>query len=116
FSPDGKLLAFVSTVYPDCADDGCNQTRDAEREKSKVKARIYDELLFRHWDHWWDGKRSHLFVVPVDGSAPPLDLTAHATFDVPPDQRGGPEGINFSPHSKEVAFVGVTGKVEATSA
>ena len=32
-------------------------------EKSKVKARIYDHLLFRHWTHWSDGKRSHLFVV-----------------------------------------------------
>ena len=54
WSPDGKWLSFTSEVYPDCADDTCNEKRDAEREKSKVKARIYDALLYRHWDEWWD--------------------------------------------------------------
>ncbi len=115
WSPDGRWIAFTSSVHPDCADESCNKARDDEREKNKVKARVYDQLLFRHWNHWSDGKRSHLFVVAADGSAPPHDLTAGADFDVPPDERGGPEDINFSPDSKEIAFVAVRDKVEAIS-
>ncbi len=115
WSPDGKMLAFTSAVYADCKDDACNGGRDGEREKSKVKARAYEQLLYRHWDHWFEGKRSHLFVVPVDGGAAPRDLTAGANYDVPPDQRGDEGDINFSPDGKEIAFVAVTDKVEARS-
>src|SRR6266446_6320373 len=58
WAPDGKAIAFTSAVHLDCKDDACNSKRDEEKEKSKVKARIYDHLLFRHWDHWSDGRRS----------------------------------------------------------
>jgi dipeptidyl aminopeptidase/acylaminoacyl peptidase len=115
WSPDGKTIAFTSSVYPDCKDDGCNKRRDEEREKSKVKARVYQQLLYRHWDHWFEGKRSHLFVEPADGSGEARDLNAGANYDVPPDQRGGPDDINFSPDSKEICFTAVTDKVEAIS-
>src|SRR5271163_1035557 len=81
YSPDGKTLAFTSSVYPDCKDDACNSARDAEKEKSKVKAHAYEQLLYRHWTHWFEGKRSHLFVVAADGSGAPRDLTAGANYD-----------------------------------
>ena len=103
WSPDGTTIAFTSSVYPDCKDDACNSARDAEKEKNKVKARAYDHLLYRHWTHWSDGKRSHLFVTAADGSGTPRDLTAGANYDVPPDERGGPEDINFSPEARRFA-------------
>src|SRR5712692_7983274 len=115
WSPDGKTIAFTSSVYPDCKDDACNSARDAEKEKNKVKAHVYEQLLYRHWTHWFEGKRSHLFAAPVDGSATPRDLTAGANYDVPPDERSGPGDINFSPDSKEICFTAVTDKVEAIS-
>jgi dipeptidyl aminopeptidase/acylaminoacyl peptidase len=115
WSPDGKNLAFTSLVYPDCKDDACNSAREAEKEKSKVKAHVYEQLLYRHWTHWFEGKRSHLFVVPADGSAAPRDLTAGTNYDVPPDERGGAADINFSPDGKEMCFTAVTDKVEAIS-
>jgi dipeptidyl aminopeptidase/acylaminoacyl peptidase len=115
WSPDGKNLAFTSSVYPDCKDDACDSARDAEKDKSKVKAHVYEQLLYRHWTHWFEGKRSHLFVVPTDGSAAPRDLTAGANYDVPPDERGGAADINFSPDAKEMCFTAVTDKVEAIS-
>jgi dipeptidyl aminopeptidase/acylaminoacyl peptidase len=115
WSPDGKNIAFTSAVFIDCKDDACNSKRDEEKEKSKVKAHVYDHLLYRHWDHWSEGKRSHLFVMPSDGNNPARDLTAGAEFDVPPDERGGIADINFSPDSKEICYTAVTDKVEAIS-
>jgi dipeptidyl aminopeptidase/acylaminoacyl peptidase len=124
WSPDGKTIAFTSSVYPDCVsrsaaavnnDDNCNSKRDAEKEKNKVKAHVAEHLLYRHWSHWNDGKRSHLFVVPADRSAAPRDLTAGADYDVPPDERGGPADISFSPDGKEICFTAVTDKMEAIS-
>jgi len=115
WSPDGKTIAFTSGVYPDCKDDDCNKKRDEEKEKNKVKAHVAEHLLYRHWTHWNDGKRSHLFVVAADGSSAPRDLTPGADYDVPPDQRGGPGDINFSPDSKEICFTAVTDKMEAIS-
>jgi dipeptidyl aminopeptidase/acylaminoacyl peptidase len=115
WSPGGMMLAFTSSVYPDCRDDACNIARDEEKEKDKVKARAYEHLLFRHWTHWSEGKRSHLFVVAVAGGTSPRDLTAGADYDVPPDERGGAEDIGFSPDGKEICFTAVTDKMEAIS-
>src|ERR1700730_120755 len=115
WSPNGKMLAFTSSVYPDCKDDDCNSKRDVEKEKSKVKAHVAEHLLYRHWTHSNDGKRSNLFVVPADGSAAPRDLTPGANYDVPPDERSGPGDINFSPDGKEMCFTAVTDKMEAIS-
>ena len=107
WSPDGKWIAFVSSVYPDCKDEGCNSEREAAREKSKVRARIYDRLLYRHWTGWWDGRRSHLFVMPASGGAA-RDLTPGADYDVPPFNLGDPEAIAFSPDSGEICFTANT--------
>jgi dipeptidyl aminopeptidase/acylaminoacyl peptidase len=115
WAPDGKSIAFTSEVYLDCKDDACNSKRDEEKEKSKVKARIYDHLLFRHWDHWSEGKRSHLFVMPVDGNTSARDLTPAADYDIPPDERGEVNDFAFSPDSKEICYTAVPDKMEAIS-
>ncbi len=122
WSPDGRWIAFTSNVYPDCADDACNRQRDDARDKNRVKARVYSELLYRHWDHWSDGKRSHLFVVAAPGTSTgpsttndARDLTASADYDVPPDERGDADDIAFSPDSKELCFTAITDRPEATT-
>jgi dipeptidyl aminopeptidase/acylaminoacyl peptidase len=114
WSPDGKTIAFTSSVFPDCLDDACNRSRDDAAEKSKVKARVYDHLLYRHWTHWSDGKRSHLFLVAANGGAP-RDATPRADYDVPPDERGDANDFAFSPDSKEICFTAVTERPEAIS-
>jgi len=87
-----------------------------------VKAHVAEHLLYRHWTHWSEGKRAHLFVVAApanaaqtEAAAAPKDLTAGADYDVPPDERGGPEDINFSPDGTELCFTAVTDKMEAIS-
>jgi dipeptidyl aminopeptidase/acylaminoacyl peptidase len=115
WSPDGKTIAFTSGVYPECKDDECNKKKDEEKDKNKVKAHVAEALLYRHWTHWNEGKRSHLFVILSDGSGAAKDLTEGANYDVPPDQRGEASDINFSPDSKEICFTAVADKVEAIS-
>src|SRR5580692_10427882 len=55
WSPDGKVILFTSDVYPECQfhDEGeaaCNAAMLVEAGKSKVKALIFDHLLYRHWN------------------------------------------------------------------
>jgi Tol biopolymer transport system component len=101
FSPDGKNLLFTSQVYPECAaDDACNKRNLDAEKNSKVKARIYTELLYRHWNQWQGKRRSHLLVVPVTGGAP-KDLTP-GPRDVPGFSLGGPDDYDISPDGQEV--------------
>jgi dipeptidyl aminopeptidase/acylaminoacyl peptidase len=131
WSPDGKNIVFVSEVYPDCKDDACNKQRDEELKKSKVKAKIFTKLFYRHWNAFTEFKRSHLFVqnveAPVSGAGtedsrltqPPLhqearDLTPgdHA---VPPFSLGGRDMYAISPDGRELAYTSNVDEVEATS-
>lgn len=113
YSPDGKNLVFTSEVFPDCPDDACNKRKlDAERD-SKVHARIYDSLLYRHWTRWQTKRRSHLLAIPVTGGTP-KDLTP-GDRDVPPFSLGGPDDYAISPDGAEVCFVKNSDPVPATS-
>jgi dipeptidyl aminopeptidase/acylaminoacyl peptidase len=112
WSPDGHFVVFTSDVYPDCpaiaandggAGDKCNAARDEAKAASKVKAQIFTHLLYRHWNHFTGDKRSHLFLVDVDGGAL-RDLTPNDPHDVPPFSLEGGGGFDISPDSKELAF------------
>jgi dipeptidyl aminopeptidase/acylaminoacyl peptidase len=72
WSPDGRNILFESDVYPGCdgtpeAEAECNAKKLEEVKNSKVKALIFTHLLYRHWNAYKEGKRTHLFVVPVGG-------------------------------------------------
>ncbi|HEY6152684.1 MAG TPA: S9 family peptidase [Candidatus Udaeobacter sp.] len=129
WSPDGKNVVFVSAVYPDCKDDACNKQRDEELKKSKVKAKIFSHLFYRHWTAFTEFKRSHLFVIDVEhasGLLPPnaqaggsryseaRDLTP-GDHDVPPFSLGGQDMYAISPDGQEVAYTSNIDEVEATS-
>ncbi|MBZ5648432.1 MAG: S9 family peptidase [Acidobacteriia bacterium] len=113
WSPDGASILFVSQVYPDCKDDACNKKKDEERAKSPVKASIFTRLFYRHWNHYYEGKRSHLFVAPAEGGEA-RDLTP-GDHDVPPFALGGQDRYAFSPDGREVAYTSNVDEVEATS-
>jgi dipeptidyl aminopeptidase/acylaminoacyl peptidase len=102
WSAKSDWLLFTSQVYPDCSDDACNQKRLEEAEKSRVKAQIVNELLFRHWDSWREGKYTHLFTASAQGGAP-RDLTPGA-YDSPTWFLGAPDGYAISPDGSEVCF------------
>src|SRR6185295_5970537 len=107
--PDGKHLVVALDVWPDAKSIAESAKRDDERARSKVKARVYDQLLFRHWDHWEDGKYSHLFVwtaPDAGGKADDAkDLTQGMLTDTPIQPMGGFDDIDISPDGKLVSFV-----------
>ncbi|HWG18969.1 MAG TPA: S9 family peptidase [Terracidiphilus sp.] len=111
WSHDGSFVVFTSAVYPDCPaitfensdGDKCNADRDKEKAESKVKAQIWTQLLYRHWNHFTGDKRSHLFLVEVD-SGKMRDLNPGDAHDVPPFSLEGGGGFSIAPDSKELAF------------
>jgi dipeptidyl aminopeptidase/acylaminoacyl peptidase len=132
WSPDGKSIVFLSSVYPEAKDDAANKQRDEELGKSKVKAKIFTKLLYRHWTSYTEFKRSHLFAVSADSSVEagvspatpsqptrlPLqearDLTP-GDHDVPPFNLGGQDMYSVSPDGQELAYTSNIDEVEATS-
>ncbi len=116
WSPDGKQILFLSAVWPRCPDDACNKAKDDAAEKSPVKAKLFDHLLYRHWNAYDDGKRSHLFLISSDCSQPcaARDLTP-GNHAVPPSSHGEQDQYQFSPDGREIAFTGNRDEVQATS-
>ncbi|MFZ0630443.1 MAG: S9 family peptidase [Acidobacteriaceae bacterium] len=115
WSPDGKHILFTSSVYPECsagpdgaavsgvAEDACDRGKDEAQAQSKVKARIFTHLLYRHWNAFTGDKRSHLFLISVDDGVY-RDLNPGDDRDVPPFSLGEPDGWDFSPDGHEIAF------------
>jgi dipeptidyl aminopeptidase/acylaminoacyl peptidase len=128
WSPDGENILFTSDVYPECdrepqAEADCNATKLKEVETSKVKAQIFTHLLYRHWNAYKEGKRSHIFVhlfqeeriaqnlrvEPVD-----IDLTP-GDYDAPVFSLGGQDDYAFSPDGKEICYASNHDKNPAAS-
>ena len=62
--PDGKGLLVTSDIkWP------ADQEIDRRNGDYPTDARIWTDLLWRHWDDWRAGKRQHLFLVTLAGNA-----------------------------------------------
>jgi len=107
--PDGSRLAQISTVEGGI--NGFGFTNDGSKlfyikqvavekrlsaelypDMDKSKARIYDDLMARHWNYWDEGKYSHIFIAEMkDGKVTegkdimpdePWDAPTATSFDV----------------------------------
>lgn len=104
WSPRGDRLAFASDVWPGLAGgDAAQKKKEEEIADSGIKATVIDQLLYRHWKEWRLGKRTHIFVVPIEGRDEPVDLTP-GDADAPPFSLGGGQDFAISPDGKELVF------------
>ena len=139
WSPDGKNVLFTSDVYPECdnkspyIEETCNIKKREDAENSQVKAQIFDHLIYRHWNSYKQGKRTHIFVVPVVAPLHPVHQTGLAVapgnmmrwpsprdltpgdYDAPVFSLGGQDDYAFSPDGQEICYASNHDKVEATS-
>ena len=130
WSPDGKNILFTSDVYPECdgtaaGEDACNAEKLKDVEQSKVKALFFDRLLYRHWNAYKAGKRSHIFVTEAPPEVAPSAVAGITTrryvnltpgdYDAPVFSLGGQDNYAFSPDGQEICYTSNHDKVEATS-
>ncbi|MBI5434219.1 MAG: S9 family peptidase [Planctomycetes bacterium] len=102
YSPDGKWLAVTSELFPECGiDEACN-AKQSEGLEGKLKVHVADELLYRHWTAWRDGRRAHVLLVDAASGKVTKDLTP-GDFESPNFSLGD-RGYAFSPDSKELCF------------
>ncbi|MFH1841990.1 MAG: S9 family peptidase [bacterium] len=103
--PQLESMIFSLEVYPDALTIQATVDRDVERAAAVTTGQIYDELLFRHWDTWEDGKRSHLFIRKLDGADDLMrDLTPFLATDTPTRPWGGSEEYAVSPDGSMLVF------------
>ena len=131
WSPDGKNILFTSDVYPECdgpaaQEQECNARKVKDAEQSKVKAQVFTHLLYRHWNAYKEGKRSHIFVIsrfmePIvhDPNAPPVDTLPRdltpGDYDAPVFSLGGQDDYAFSPDGQEICYTSNHDKNPAAS-
>ncbi|MCM1151790.1 MAG: S9 family peptidase [Alistipes sp.] len=80
-SPDGGHIWWVQPVHV-----SARKSSDVHPDMPRSQARIYDDLMARHWDYWDEGDYRHIFVAelgdgPVTGGKDILG--AEAAWDAP---------------------------------
>lgn len=99
-SPNGFQVAFSKHVHMHDV-----MGTDKYKDVSKTTAQIYTSLNYRHWDTWYDGKVSHLFVAPINNISAAKDIVKDLPYDVPTKPFGGTEDFIWSPNSQNIVFV-----------
>ena len=98
-SPDGKRKLISQEVK------GMDiRGRDHHRELKKADVLIYDDLMYRHWDTWFEGKYNHVFISDIKGKNK-IDIMEGQRFHCPTMPFGGDEDFIWNPDGTEVLYV-----------
>lgn len=110
-SPDGKFLLYDEAVK---IQDITAQDYYPELEKATVQ--IYNELDYRHWDAWNEGKYNHIFYKDVSDDKG-IDIMKDELVNSPQKPFGGSEDYIWTPDGNSIVYVSkkVAGTKAATS-
>ena len=101
-SLDEKHLYYTKFVH---AKD--INSADVYSDADKSKARIYDDLMVRHWDYWDKGDYLHIFVADLlaNGVGTGTDIIGEkSAWDAPLAPYFDHAEIAWSPDSKQLAY------------
>jgi len=117
-TPDGRSLVVALPVFLDCETLSCTSDRMKAQGSAVSTVRGFDRLPLRPWDSWNDGRRSHLFSLPLNASGlaagEPRDLMAGVDGDVPGRPLGDDSEYVISPDGQRVVFsTQMQGRTEA---
>jgi Tol biopolymer transport system component len=110
---DQKTIAFAKDIFPKAKSFSEAMALEKEAAGSKATGKLLTGLLFRVFDAWRDGKRSHVFQ-HLPGSNDFIDLTP-GDFDTPPLDLGGTQDYLFSDNGAWFAYVKNTDPMVAIS-
>lgn len=99
-SPDGKYILYHEEIKVENV-----LGKDYYPELPKATAQIYNELDYRHWDTWKDGKFNHVFFKENKKGAVGTDLLKGEKFDSPQKPFGADEDYLWSPDGKSILYV-----------
>lgn len=83
------------------------KSSDRYEDMDKSKARIYDDLMARHWDYWDEGDYRHIFIAELNGSliSEGVDIIgADAAWDSPLAPYFDAAEIAWSNDGKKLAY------------
>lgn len=113
WSPDGKHIAATTDLFPECGIDADCNAKNAKGLEGKLKVHVADDLYYRHWTGWADGRRTHIVLLDATSGKVLRDLTP-GNFESPTFSLGG-RGFAFSPDGKELCYVSNHEKDEAST-
>ena len=101
YSPDGTQLALVQRIKLD------QNIQDLYPDLPKAKARLENDMMYRHWDEWHDYKYNHIFLATYNekGIHEARDIMEGEHYDAPTKPFGGAEQLVWNPNGKILAYV-----------
>jgi len=100
-SPDGQYKIYDEEVKIKSVSGS-----DIYTELDKSNVQIYDNLNYRHWDTWEDGKYSHVFLKKIDSEeGEPIDIMEGEAFDCPLKPFGGAEDYIWNVDGSKILYV-----------
>jgi len=111
-SPAGNRIYFTRKVR-------LEQTANEKYNLPKARVRIFDDLMYRHWNYWSDYSYSHIFVASFNGKSisGENDIMENQKYDAPVAPYFDEGEISWSPDGKYIAYTTkkLTGKEYARS-
>lgn len=100
-SPDGGHIWWVQICHT--AD---LRSKEIHPDLPHSQARIYDDLMVRHWDYWDEGDYRHIFVAGLNGGKAEAgtDIMPGARWDAPLAPYFDMAEIAWSPDGTKLAY------------